>query len=156
MSNESWGKSPITGKDQVMVETTPEGKLSRFDISSGYFSNQFPMNYKENPDFDFEAMEASMPEIVRDLKFDDGESYWYPVTIQTEDGIVFPVGTIEEWKWCFAPIEFLSEEELETYNQSGQEFNQKIAMDKAEYFDRFLDAVKNIKGYSLGEFEAGE
>lgn len=157
MSNkEVWTESPITGKQQVLTELDEKGRVSKFDISSGYFTNEYPMNYKKNPDFDFNDMESQLPEIVKDLKFDDGESYWYPTTIQAENGMVFPVGTIDDWKWCYAPIEFLSEDEQKQYSQNGEEFNQKINMEAASYYDRYIDAIKNINGYSLGDIELDE
>ena len=32
----------------------------------------------------------------------------------------------------------------------------KLDLENAKYFDRYLDAVKTVKGYSLGDFKDGE
>ena len=153
INDDVWTESPITGKEHVLVEYDDKHGESKFDISSGYFTNEYPMNYKKYPDFNHEEMEESMPEIVKNLKFDDGESYWYPCTIQSENGVVFPEGTADDWKWCFAPIVPITPEQAKEMGVDEETFNQKIDMDSAIRYDRFLDAVKNINGYSLGDIE---
>ena len=87
---------------------------------------------------------------MKDLRFDDGKSYWYPSSIQTLDGIVFPTGTKKEYKWCYAPIVKLTQSEEKHYSQDVN-YESKIDMDNAQYYDSYLSAIKNIKGYSLGE-----
>ena len=59
-----------------------------------------------------------------------------------------PVGTAEEVKWCFAEIKHLTKEEKEKTSKDVN-FTSKIDMENAKYYDRYLDAIKNIKGYSL-------
>ena len=146
-----WLKSPITGLNQVLCEYDDKNRESKMDMSSGFYTNEYPLNHKKNPDFNIDEYEAKMPNIIKDLRFDDGESYWYPATIQTEEAIVFPVGNKEEWTWCYANIKMLTSKELEESSKVIS-FESKIDMENAQYFERYLDAVKKIKGYSLGDF----
>ena len=83
---------------------------------------------------------------MKDLRFDDGQSYWYPTTIQSEDGMIFPSGeSKDDWQWAFAPIEALEEAE-----KVGS-YESKINMSKAKFFKRFLDASKEMNGVDLDE-----
>lgn len=142
----TWIESPFTGKTEVMVESDDKQGERKMCIGSGYFTNEFPLNYKKHPDFDIERYESSMPKLMKALRFDDGESYWYPTTIRTDKGMVFPAGESEKkWAWAYAPVIELKEgEELEGYSH-------KLDMEKAEYFERFLEAARKINGYTLDE-----
>ena len=153
---EIWTKSPITGKDMVLEEYDDKVGLSKSDLSSGYFTNEYPLNYKKHPDFDIKAYEKNMPKIIKYNRFDDGESYWYPSTIQTQTELVFPSGMVQAMKndeevgkpiikWCWAPIEKLDEVE-----KIGS-FEEKANMERAEYFANYLDACKKVKGFGLGD-----
>jgi len=154
-SNE-WTESPITGKQMVLQEFDEKNGVSKMDLSSGYFTNEFPLNYKKWPDFDIKEYEEKMPKIIKENRYDDGESYWYPSTIQTATELVFPSGMIQKMKddkevgeptlkWCWAPIEKLDEGE-----QIG-DFEEKANMERAEYFVNYIDACKKVKGFGLGD-----
>jgi len=145
-----WTKSPITGKNRVLTEYDDKNRETKMDLSSGFFTNEYPLNHKKNPDFDLKTFESKMPQLMKDLRFDDGESYWYPSSIQTTEGIVFPTGEKTEYKWCYAPIVKLTQSEEKQYSQDVN-YESKIDMDNAKYYDSYLSAIKNIKGYSLGE-----
>lgn len=160
-NNDNWGKSPITGKDMVLQEYDDKNGVSKMDLSSGYYTNEYPLNYKKNPKFDVKKYEEGMPDLIKDLRYDDGESYWYPATIQTIECMVFPVGTVQlkdastgeatgghQVKWCYAPVSNLTEEEAAKY--SGGDFESKVDMEKAEYFVSYLEACKKVKGFALG------
>ena len=151
IGNEIWTESPITGKMQVLCEYDDKNRESKIDLSSGYYTNEYPLNHKKNPEFNLEEYESNMPSIVKDLKFDDGESYWYPSTMQTSTMMIFPVGSKESFKWCYAEVKTLTEEELKTYSQDVN-YESKLDMENAKYYDRYLDAIKNVSGFSLGEF----
>ena len=145
----SWKTSPITNREEVLVEYDDQNGESKMCIGSGFFTNEYPLNYKKWPDFDIGKYEKNMPKLMKELRFDDGESYWYPTTIQTSEGMVFPDGeSSKDWKWCFAPIVHLSEEEAKNASEVV-EYTSKIDMENAKRYDRYLDAVKNIKGFSL-------
>ena len=91
---ETWAKSPITGKDMVLQEFDLENGFSKMDLSSGYYTNEYPLNYTKHKDFDIEKYEQGMPDIIKDNRYDDGESYWYPSIIQTAEAFVFPTEVI--------------------------------------------------------------
>lgn len=141
--NNEWIKSPITNREEVLMHDDPADGVSKMCIGSGFYTNENPLNYKKNPDFDIEKYESKMPTILKELRFDDGESYWYPCTISTATAIVFPAGSKEDWKWCYAEIKDLE-------NQVG-DYTRKLDIESAQYFDRFIEASKLINGYSLDE-----
>ena len=58
------------------------------------------------------------------------------------------MGTVEELKWCFADIKHLTDEEKEKAGDTI-DYQAKIDMENAKYYDRYMDAIKNIKGYNL-------
>ncbi len=151
VGNDIWAESPITGKMQVLCEYDDKNRESKIDLSSGYYTNEYPLNHKKYPEFDLEKYESNMPSIVKDLKFDDGESYWYPSTMQTSTMMVFPVGSKESFQWCYAEVKTLTEEELKAYSQDVN-YESKLDMENAKYYDRYLDAIQNVSGFSLGEF----
>ena len=129
------------------------------NLRSAYNTNKYPLNYKKNPKFDIKKYEEGMPDLIKDLRYDDGESYWYPATIQTMECMVFPTGTVAAAsgdevtgpnliKWCYAPVSNLTEEEAARY--TGGDFQSKVDMEKAEYFVSYLEACKKVKGFALG------
>ena len=132
-NKELWVKSPITGKDMVMQEFDEKNGVSKIDLSSGYYTNEYPLNYKKHPNFDINEYESGMPDVVKLLKHDDGESYWYPSTIQTEESFVSQ----------------LTKKEKDTYS-SDIDYESKVDMENAEYFDNYLDACKKVNGFALG------
>jgi len=146
-----WIKSPITKLDHVMVEQDPRNGECKFCIGSGYFTNEYPLNYKKHKDFDMDKFERNMPKLMKALRFDDGESYWYPTTIRTKEAMVLPMGdSTKDWKWAYVKIVPLTKEEKE---KSIDKSDSKLDIDNAEFFDRFLDASKKIRGVNLDELE---
>jgi hypothetical protein len=65
--------------------------------------------------------------------------------------MIFPVGSKESFQWCYAEVKTLTEEELKTYSQDVN-YESKLDMENAKYYDRYLDAIQNVSGFSLGEF----
>jgi hypothetical protein len=155
MSNKKqpeWVKSPITGRQTVLQEFSEKSGVSKMDLSSGFYTNEFPLNYKKHPDFDINEFERGMPTNIKNLKYDDGESYWYMAPLQTATQIVFPLGdTLDELRWCYAPIKELTEEE-----KNSDDFESKIDLEEAEYYESYIEAIKNIDGYSLGDLDDTE
>ena len=100
---------------------------------------------KKWPEFDISKYEEGMPSLIKELRFDDGESYWYPTTIRTEKGMLFPIGTKEKVQWAFAPITDLED------GQKMPGYETALDMKQMEKFDRFLDASKKVRGVSLDE-----
>ena len=102
-----------------------------------------------------------MPDLIKKLRYDDGEAYWYPATIQTEHSFVFPAGTValagedgslgkNQIKWCWAPVSKLTLEEKKVFSEDI-DYESKLDMEKAEYFLSYLEACKKVKGFSLGD-----
>jgi len=151
IGEEYWAKSPITGKQQVLLEYDDKNGQSEMDLSSGYYTQNYPLNHKDNPDFDISTYEQKMPAAIKALRFDDGEKYWYPTTMNTGEAMIFPVGEqIESIRWCYAKIKTLTISEKAQYSKDV-DYTQKIDMDGAEYYATFIEAAKNVNGYSLGD-----
>ena len=146
---DQWTTSPITKREEVLVDNDGKNGISKMCIGSGFFTNENPLNYKKNPDFDINRYEKNMPQLMKDLRFDDGESYWYPTTIRTSEGMLFPSGESKDsWKWAVAPIVKLSKKEVK---DSNGEYVEKIDMKKAKFFNRFIEASKEMNGVTLDE-----
>ena len=148
-----WVKSPITNKDHVIQELSETSGVSKMCIGSGYFTNEYPLNYKKHPDFPIEKYEENMPQIIKDVRFDDGESYWYPTTIQTDSGMIYPEGTKEKWYWSYTPIMKLSDEEAKKLSDGDTIYESKLDVSKTQRFDRFMEACKAMGGISFGDID---
>jgi len=134
----TWVKSPITGRDMVIQELYESTGVSKMDISSGYFTNEHPLNYKRYPNNNIEEYEKDMPDTIKKLRFDDGESYWYPSVIQTEDEIVFPTGeSYKEITWHYGKM-------------TDTKFGKIMDEDTITNFPSYLEATKQMRGHSLG------
>jgi hypothetical protein len=153
MAKDIWAKSPITKKNHVLVDHDDKGGESKMCIGSGYFTNENPLNHKKNPDFDISRYEKNMPKLMKDIRFDDGESYWYPTTIQTDEGMIYPEGTKEKWYWSFTPIKKLSKDESKKLSNKDTVYESKLDVSQTKRFDRFLEACKEMGGISFGEID---
>ena len=148
-----WVKSPITKENHVIQELNDSSGVSKMCIGSGFFTNEYPLNYKKHSDFPIEKYEENMPQIMKDVRFDDGESYWYPTTIQTSDGMIYPEGTKEKWYWSYTPIMKLSEDEVKNLSNGDTVYESKLDVAKTKRFDRFMDACKEMGGISFGDLD---
>jgi hypothetical protein len=146
-----WIKSPITKQDHVLVDSHPKKGKCKMCIGSGFFTNENPLNYKKNPDFDITKYEKDMPQIMKDIKFDDGESYWYPTTIQNEEGMVYPEGTKDEWLWAYTPIKKLTKEEVKELSTKETVYESLLDVESTKRHKRFLDACRNMNETSFGD-----
>ena len=74
-------------------------------------------------EYDVETFENVMPELYKDLKYVDSESrVWYPLVIQSEEGMVFIDGNSKEnWGWGAIKNRPLTEEEIEKYTSEEKE-----------------------------------
>jgi len=113
MSNKEkadWTISPITKRMTVMQELDEKTGVNKMDISTGYYTLEFPLNHTKHKPEDVEQYESTMPKSVKRLRFDDGEAYWYPSTIQTKDALIWPTGeTYENITWNYAKINELAQ-----------------------------------------------
>jgi hypothetical protein len=153
MAKDRWAKSPITNKDHVLVDYDDANGESKMCIGSGFFTNENPLNYKKNPDFDISKYEKNMPQLMKDIRFDDGESYWYPTTLQTSRGMVYPEGTSEKWYWAYTPIKELTKEESEKLSTKDAVYESKLDITLTKRFDRFLEACKEMGGIAFGDLD---
>ena len=55
----AWSVSPITKRKMVMTEYEDKNGESKMDMSSGFFTNDYPLNYKKNPEFDISEYEKT-------------------------------------------------------------------------------------------------
>jgi len=145
--NDNWTKSPQTGRETVLQEFDEKNGVSKMDIGTGFYTNEYPLNYKKHPDFDIKKYEINMPTVLKEMMFDDGESYWYPTTLQTKDSILFPSNMLGEIKWCIAPMKVMANDT----EYDKLKFESAVQMEKAEFYDTYLEAAKKVKGYSLGD-----
>ena len=152
-NNDVWVKSPITNHNHVLVEHDEKNGESKMCIGSGFFTNENPLNYKKNPDFQIEKYEEHMPQLLKDLRFDDGESYWYPTTLRTSRGMVYPEGTKGNWLWAYTPIKELSKEQSEKVSTDDKVYESMLDIEMTQRFDRFLDACKKMDGVELGDID---
>ena len=139
-----WGISPITKEKHVIVEFDDRHGESKMCVGSGFYTNENPLNYKKNPKFDVDKYEDKMPELMKSLRFDDGESYWYPTTIQTQKGMVYPEGTRDKWGWSYTPISKLTEEESSSVSQGTLKYESKLETKDTKHFKRFLEACNEM------------
>ena len=150
MNNMEWTESPQTKRMMVMQEFDEKNGVTKIDLSTGFYTNEYPLNYKKHPDFDLEKYESGMPKVVKENKFDDGESIWYPSTLRTSSEMIFPQKLDEQIMWCYAKVKPLSESEKAKYS-SDIDFESYLDMDNAEFFESYLEAAKKCSGFSLGD-----
>ena len=74
-------------------------------------------------EYDNELFEGLLPELYKDLKFVDSKSrVWYPLVMQSEQGIVFIDGNSKDnWGWGAIKNRPLTEEEKQPFLKEGKE-----------------------------------
>ena len=97
--------------------------------------------------------------LVNKLKFFDEEReiYWYPSVVNMGKlGIIYPEGSVENWKWRFATVVEVEPDEIESYpilNEEGKFYTEKLDVKNAMEFGQyeFLQACQSmgIVGNSL-------
>jgi len=144
--------SPIDGNSDYCFESHDErtGITSYLDYGTGYTSNS-----KLVIESDYvEQAEKQQPKLVTDLKVEDGlrNLTWYPSVINLPmQGMIFPMGTQDEWHWEVMKVRDVTEEEKETYPlPDGKEGFFKTILDVKGKIDfasnDFMSALKEIGG----------
>ena len=97
--------------------------------------------------------------LVEDLKYFDEERklYWYPSVVNMGKlGIIYPEGSVENWRWRFASVIEVEPDEIESYpilNEEGKFYTEKLDVKNAMEFGQyeFLQACQSmgIVGNSL-------
>ena len=135
--------SPFTNNKSVIVENTDKGVETRICMDTGYTTNS---EYKIGSDI-IEEIESTTSQLIKDLRFSDIllNQYWYPTTAMFSTGMIYPDGTKDDWKWCYAPIVEISKEEQKKYpipGKPGEFYPTRLATDVAEYYDN--DDFKSV------------
>jgi len=135
--------SPVDGNTEYCFESTDEntGITSYLDYQTGYTSNS-----KLVIDSDYvTSAESNQPKLVTQLKILDKlrNIVWYPSVINIPlHGMIFPMGTEDNWTWEVMKVREVTEEEKEKYPLPDQQ---------GEYFKTILD-VKGKKNYPNTQF----
>ena len=91
-------------------------------------------------DTNVEEMEATLPELYKDLRFKDKEGkYWYPNSVILDDkSMVFAEGTnVQDWMWTAVQAK-----DGKTDMTTKKEFQIHEFMDALEYIDYFKYAQR--------------
>jgi hypothetical protein len=91
-------------------------------------------------DINVTEMEATLPELYKDLKFKDKEGkYWYPNSVILDDkSMVFAEGTnVQDWMWTAVQAK-----DGKTDMTTKKEFQIHEFMDALEYIDYFKYAQR--------------
>jgi len=144
--------SPINGNAEYCFEShNPTTDITSYlDYQTGYTSNSKLVVGSEY----VEQAEKQQPKLVTDLKVLDGlrKLVWYPSVINLPmQGMIFPMGTIDEWHWEVMKVRKVTDEEKEKYpvpEQEGEFFKTILDVKGKLDFenDKFMDALKEIGG----------
>lgn len=100
--------------------------------------------------------QKSNPKILNELKLYDEERniHWYPSTIQTNLGMLFPEGYLDEegsaqWGWKVCKVVKLSEEEKEKYPDprgQGYVYETRLDVENGKFYakENFYEAIKEL------------
>jgi len=104
--------------------------------------------------------------LVNKLKFFDEEReiFWYPSVVNMGKlGIIYPEGTVENWKWRFATVVEVDPDEMESYpipDKEGEFYTEKLDVEHAMEFGQyeFFKACESmgIVGNDLASKQMGE
>tara|TARA_R100001377_G_scaffold70740_2_gene46258 strand:- start:699 stop:1181 length:483 start_codon:yes stop_codon:yes gene_type:complete len=144
--------SPINGNTTYCFESTDEtsGIVSYLDYETGYTSNsKLAVGSKYVSD-----AEANQPKLVTELSIVDSlrDLKWYPSVINIPmKGMIFPMGSANQWHWEVMKVRDVTEAEKEQYPlPDGKEGFFKTILDvkgKMDFSrDNFIDALKEIGG----------
>jgi len=102
-------------------------------------------------EYDVEEYESTLPELYKDLKYIDSQyKVWYPLVMQTEEGLVFIDGTnTDTWGWGAIKNRALTSEEQQVYIKENKEVPPyKSDSSTLKHFGKlgFLQALNYING----------
>jgi len=144
--------SPIDGNTDYCFESLDErnGVTSYLDYKTGFTSNS---TLKAESDTVKKA-EANQPKLVTELSVLDSlrNIVWYPSVINIPlKGMVFPMGTKDNWTWEVMKVREVTEAEREKYpipNKEGEFFKTILDVKGKKNYDKdnFMEALKEIGG----------
>ena len=136
-------------------QTTEQNINSYLCFTCGYTSNSLFTEESEK----LTALLKTTSELIKDLKVFDTEReiYWFPSVINMGKlGIIYPEGSVENWRWRFASVIEVEPDEIESYpilNEEGKFYTEKLDVKNAMEFGQyeFLQACQSmgIVGNSL-------
>ena len=111
--------SPITNNKSVIVDQDPAtGLVSKLCLESGFTTNSFLIKGSKT----MQDLEAQLPNIAKDLKVVDKLGWvWIPMMQNTEQAVIYPVGTVDKWVWQVSPLKTgdVVESEEENFNPNN-------------------------------------
>lgn len=144
--------SPIDGNPDYCFqsEDAKTGITSYLDYGTGYTSNSLLIIGSDYVD----EAEVNQPKLVTELRKSDElrNLIWYPSVINIPlKGMIFPMGTVDDWTWEVMKVRDVTEEEKEKYpipEQEGKFFKTILDVKGKKNFsrDKFIDALKEIGG----------
>ena len=119
-------------KSKNCFESTEKDVISYLCLSCGYTSNSL---LKQGTDSLEEVMKTT-PQLVKDLQTYDftRELYWIPTVINMGDrGIIYPEGTTDSWKWKYAKVVDVPEDERDQYDGHDK----RLDLENPQIFGQF-------------------
>jgi Zn ribbon nucleic-acid-binding protein len=147
---------PVCYDQDSCFEDIQEEFKSYMCFNCGFMSSTY---YTKDSDNKVEGTS----QLVNDLKFFDKEReiYWYPSVVNMGKlGIIYPEGSVDNWKWRFAVVVEVEEDEKESYpvlDEEGKFYTEKLDVENAMEFGQyeFMLACKAMgivnKGFDLEE-----
>ena len=143
---------PICYDTDSCFEDIQEKFKSYMCFNCGFMSSSF---YTKSGEHKIEGSSK----LVNELKWFDEEReiYWYPSVVNMGKlGIIYPEGSVENWRWRFASVIEVEPDEIESYpilNEEGKFYTEKLDVKNAMEFGQyeFLQACQSmgIVGNSL-------
>ena len=144
--------SPIDGNADYCFQSEhpATGVTSYLDYGTGYTSN----SHLEIDSEYVEGAESNQPKLVTELRILDElrNLVWYPSVINIPmKGMIFPMGTKDNWMWEVMKVREVTEDEKEKYpmpEKDGEFFKTILDVKGKINFpkDKFMNALKEIGG----------
>ena len=139
---------PNCGSKNCFEEPLQNNVFSYLCVGCGYTSNTLLVPGTEIHN----KAQKSNPKILNDLKYYDEERniHWYPSVVNMGKlGIIYPDGTVFDWKWKFASVVKVDEEESKNYpipGKDGEFYTERLDVENAVEFGQyeFLSACKTM------------
>lgn len=138
-------KSPITGKDEVIVELTDSGILTKLCMGSGYYTDSSLVLGSDNQI----QYESTLPRICIDKRhIDVDNSVWYPFIFSLDKAVIFPdEGDNRKLVWKVCAIVDFTKDDIKSYPNA--EIQRKVDVDNAIEFESNGFALAFEKLYEL-------
>ena len=143
---------PNCGSKNCFEEPLQNNVFSYLCVGCGYTSNTLLVPGTEIHN----KAQKSNPKILNDLKYYDEERniHWYPSTIQTTLGMLFPEGFQDEngnpeWGWNVCKVVELTDEEKGKYpapRGQGYVYEARLDVENGKFYakENFYAAIKDL------------